>query len=212
VLASCSADGTVKVWDVASGRCVHTLSHHADKVQAVGWNPAEASLLLSGSFDQSVAVCDVRAGGSAPLSWPLGSDVEAVAWQPGSPSVFLVSLENGNVVCVDARRGGGGAPLFTLAAHSKPACALSLSAAAPGLLATGSMDKSVKLWDISAGRPELLASRDLQAGKVFGAAFCAAAPHLLAAAGSKGTVTVWDVLCDDAVSRRFSRQLGRVPT
>ena len=70
-----------------------------------------------------------------------------------------------------------------------------------------SMDRTVKLWDVRNGRPQLLASRDLAVGKVFSAAFCAAAPHLLAAGGSKGTVTVWDVLADDAVARAFGAML-----
>ncbi len=59
VLASGSADTTVKVWDLATEQCSATLDHHQDKVQAVAWNPAQASVLLSGGFDK--AVCLVRA-------------------------------------------------------------------------------------------------------------------------------------------------------
>jgi len=40
------------VWDLATQRCERTLSHHSGKVQAVAWNPAEASALLSGGFDK----------------------------------------------------------------------------------------------------------------------------------------------------------------
>ncbi len=46
------------MWDLATGSCAHTLSHHADKVQAVAWNPAQPSVLLSGGFDQRA--CLVR--------------------------------------------------------------------------------------------------------------------------------------------------------
>ncbi len=192
---------------MVQGTCEHTLRHHSGKVQAVAWNAAMASVLLSGSFDKSAAAADVRTPGNAALRWQLGSDVEALAWMPSAPEQFVVSSEDGHVRCFDARRGGGAAPLFTLAAHAKPACTVSLSAAVPGLLATGSTDKSTKLWDISSGRPELLATRDLRVGAVFSAAFCRDAPHLLAAAGAKGTVTVWDVTCDDAVAQRFGAQL-----
>ena len=48
----------VQVWDLATGSCAHTLTHHEDKVQAVGWNPAQPSVLLSGGFDQRA--CLVR--------------------------------------------------------------------------------------------------------------------------------------------------------
>jgi periodic tryptophan protein 1 len=32
VLASASADNTVKIWDVVEEKCVVTLKHHTDKV------------------------------------------------------------------------------------------------------------------------------------------------------------------------------------
>lgn len=54
VLASGSADTTVKVWDMATQRCQTTLQWHSGKVQAVAWNPAEAPVLLSGGFDHQV--------------------------------------------------------------------------------------------------------------------------------------------------------------
>ena len=56
VLASGSADTTVKVWDLATEQCSATLDHHQDKVQAVAWNPAQASVLLSGGFDKAVCL------------------------------------------------------------------------------------------------------------------------------------------------------------
>lgn len=58
-----AADQTVKVWDVATQQCRHTLSHHTGKVQAVSWNPAEASVLLTGAFDKQA--CLVSWGGGA---------------------------------------------------------------------------------------------------------------------------------------------------
>jgi len=40
VIASCSADRTVKLWDVRKRECVHTYEGHAEKVWACGWNPS----------------------------------------------------------------------------------------------------------------------------------------------------------------------------
>lgn len=61
VLASGSADETVKVWDVTTQQATNTLKHHKDKVQAVAWNGTEASVLLTGGFDKRA--CLVRGGG-----------------------------------------------------------------------------------------------------------------------------------------------------
>jgi hypothetical protein len=47
-------------------------------------------------------------------------------------------------------QGSGSEPLFRLSAHDKPTCALSFSAAAPGLLATASTDK--KAWILAPKR------------------------------------------------------------
>lgn len=39
---------------------------------------------------------------------------------------------------------------------------MSFSPACPGLLATGSTDKKVKLWDVTNDTPTLVAAQDLQ--------------------------------------------------
>ena len=46
------------MWDVTTAVCDQTLTHHSGKVQAVAWNAAQASVLLSGGFDQTA--CMVR--------------------------------------------------------------------------------------------------------------------------------------------------------
>lgn len=55
------------------------------------------------------------------------------------------SSEDGLVACYDARKGAGSAPLYRLSAHDRPACALTFCTAVPGLLATASTDKQVRL-------------------------------------------------------------------
>ena len=52
ILASGSADETVKLWDVTTQQCSHTSSHHQNKVQTLRWHHAEATVLATGSYDQ----------------------------------------------------------------------------------------------------------------------------------------------------------------
>lgn len=221
VLASASADGTVKVWDIAaagggasaSSSPVTTLTHHhTNKVQALAWHPADPAVLLSGGFDGRACLADVRApAGEKTPAWAVGSDVEALAWDPTRPAEFCVATEDGHVRAYDARAGGGGAPRFTLAAHSRPTTILAFAGpAAPGLLATGSTDKKVKLWDVAGDAPALVEAQDLKVGAVFAAGFSedAALPGVLAVAGAKGTVSVWEVGAAESVAARWPGLAG----
>lgn len=204
VLASASADHTVKVWDLAAAKCEHTLTHHSGKVQSVAWNPAESPVLLTGSFDKTACLVDVRSAGSDPLRWQLSADVETLCWVPHDPTNFIVASEDGIVACFDARRGAGSEPLYQLSAHDKPTCALSFCPSAPGLLATASTDKKVKFWDVSGGQAASLGVQEMKpVGAVFSAAFCNDAPHLFAAGGAKGTLQVLDVRILPGVVAKF---------
>ena len=60
VLASGSADKTVKLWDTTTSSCLMTMKHHNDKVQAAMWHPLEQTVLATGAFDKNIAVLDVR--------------------------------------------------------------------------------------------------------------------------------------------------------
>lgn len=80
----------------------------------------------------------------------------------------------------------------------------------PGLLATGSTDKRIKLWDVTGDKPSLLSTEDLKTGAVFALQFCASNPLLLAAGGAKGLLSVWDVRNSAAAVKRFGADLRRI--
>ncbi|XP_058087364.1 uncharacterized WD repeat-containing protein C17D11.16-like [Magnolia sinica] len=214
VLASASADKSVKVWDVVTGKCPLTMEHHIDKVQAVAWNRNVPEVLLSGSFDHSVVMMDMRAPSQAGTKWEVAADVESLEWDPHNEHSFVVSLEDGTVQGFDIRAAASNSsslskPSFTLHAHDKAVCTISYNPSAANLLATGSTDKMVKLWDISNNQPSCVASKDPKAGAVFSVSFSEDNPFLLAIGGSKGRLEVWDTLSDPGVVRRFGSSSNR---
>lgn len=210
VLASASADKSVKVWDLEKRKCVATAKHHTDKVQAVAWNCHSPESLLSGSFDRSVVMMDCRNIENPSNRWSIAADVESLAWDPHNEHSFVVSLDNGTVQGFDVRTASsssdsGSKPTFTLHAHDRAVTSVSYNQSAPNLLATGSLDKTVKLWDLSNNQPSCVASRNTGSGRIFSISFSEDAPFLLAIGGKKGGLIVWDILSEPAIARSFGK-------
>ncbi|CAM9177971.1 unnamed protein product, partial [Ectocarpus fasciculatus] len=215
-LASASADKNVKIWDVTTQACSHTFQHHTDKVQNVLWHPTEGWLLASASFDKTVAMFDCRTGATA-LSARIGSDPESLAWNPNEPNHLYCSLEDGLVVCIDVRQAGANKgpinPLFSFRAHEETTSSVSFSTLVPGMMATSSVDQTVKVWDILAaskgsGSPHPVAYKTMNVGKIFAMNYSADVPYLLACGGDAGVVAVWESDELDVIRKYFS---GREP-
>eukprot|EP01024_Parvocaulis_polyphysoides_P020915 TRINITY_DN1985_c0_g3_i1.p1 TRINITY_DN1985_c0_g3~~TRINITY_DN1985_c0_g3_i1.p1 ORF type:complete len:522 (-),score=116.64 TRINITY_DN1985_c0_g3_i1:210-1775(-) len=207
VLASGGADSTVKIWDITTLQQKQSLKYHTNKVQSVLWNENDSSVLLSGGFDKKVFLADVRQSSQEQkVSWNLNSDVESIIWHWQNPANFLVSMEDGMVQMYDARKVGEEA-LLSFQAHFKAATVLSMSSAVDGLLATGSVEKKTKLWDISSGSSaNIITEEDLKVGAVFCGGFCRDEPWLFIAGGAKGEVSVWDIRSNQGIQNKYQVQ------
>jgi len=64
ILASGSADNTVRLWDVDDGKCINVLQGHTGIICSVafGCDGMGRSLLASGSFDETIRLWDVETG------------------------------------------------------------------------------------------------------------------------------------------------------
>lgn len=219
LLASASADTTVKLWDLSTQQCAKSYNDfHTDKVCALHFHPqpAHSTILLTGSYDRTVCAADLRAQeGTKPRRWGVDSDVEQVRWDPHNENTFYVATESGLLYAFDARAAPSTPEktqaLWRLQAHESALSSFAINPTVPGFLATASTDRTVKLWNVdqSTNEPSMVVSRDLGVGRVFSANFAPddAVAFRLAVAGSKGAVQVWDTSTNKAVREAFA---GRV--
>lgn len=213
LLASSSADKSIKLWDLNTCTAAKSYSYHTDKVCSVDWNPGESTVLLSGSYDRTVVAADMRAAESQARRWGVESDVESVRWDPHDSNLFYATTESGVVHHFDARsapsRPEKSKAVWTLQAHDEAVSSFDVNPVIPGFLATGGNDKQVKLWKVQASGPSMVVSRNLEVGRVFSTKF---APDQevgfrLAVAGSKGRVQIWDTSTNAAVRRAFANRV-----
>lgn len=213
LLASASADKTIKLWDLNTATAAKSYTYHTDKVCSVAWHPVEATVLLSGSYDRTVVAADMRAPDAKAPRWGVESDVENVRWDPHNDNYFFVSTEGGAVHYHDIRNAPsdptGTKSVWTLQAHDESVSSFDINPVIPGYMVTGSTDRTVKLWNISETGPSMVVSRNLDVGKVFATNF-APDPEVafrLAVAGSAGSMHVWDTSTNGAVRKAFAERV-----
>ncbi|MFC8615538.1 NB-ARC domain-containing protein, partial [Micromonospora purpureochromogenes] len=80
-LASASADGTIRIWDPATGACRHTLTDHTSAVSALAVAP-NGTWLASGSDDGTVRIWDPATGACRHTLTDHTSAVSALAVAP----------------------------------------------------------------------------------------------------------------------------------
>jgi len=146
LLATGSADKTVKLWDTTTRKEIKTLSGHTDGVYAVSFSP-NGKLLATGSYDKTVKLWDTTTRKEIKTLSGHTDWVYAVSFSPNGKLLATGSRDN-TVKLWDTTTDK---EIKTLTGHTDAVLAVSFSPDGKRL-ATGSRDKTVKLWDTSTGK------------------------------------------------------------
>ena len=156
LLASGSRDNTIKLWDVGSGSELRTLRGHSFGVSSVVFS-RDGKLLASGSRDSTIKLWDVESGSEVRTLRGHPSGVSSVAF---SPDGKLLASSSSRDTIIKLWEVGSGTELRTFRGHfsevsSMPFSSYGVSSVAfsPNgkLLASGNLDRTVKLWDVERG-------------------------------------------------------------
>jgi WD40 repeat protein/serine/threonine protein kinase len=186
-LASAGEDGTVRLWDVASGRALHTLAGHRGGVSNVVFSPDGTRLASAGS-DGAVRLWDAATGQALLTLQGHRGMVSNVDFSPDGKRLASVGYPDGTVRLWDA---AGGQALHTLAGHRGAVLGVVFSPDGTRLASAGATDGTARLWDVAGGRA--LHTLRGRGEWVFSVAFNPDGTCLASGEGPIGTVWLWDV-------------------
>jgi WD40 repeat protein len=203
-LATGSRDGSVRLWDLRSGRLAKTIDTHPKGVNSLVYDPG-GNLLASSGNDGMVRIWEVSSGEIAARLIGGVYAVPAVAFSRDGALLATADGRNLRLREVETQR----LALTMQSSESFYTLAYSPDGA---LLAAGDSANGVQIWDASEGT--LLRSLDGHAGnpdRVSGLVWQVAfSPdgRTLASAGGDATVRLWDVATGQALETLAGHRLA----
>jgi protein transport protein SEC13 len=150
LLATASADSTVRIFDTSSSRCLAELKGHEGAVWQIAWaHPKFGHMIASASYDMKVIIWkEVRPG-----DWQMAlhdethqSSVNTVAFAPWDAGLLLAAGSSDGTVSLHQHVQADQWTRKSFAAHPNGVNAVAWNHTAQPMLATGGCDNQVRIW------------------------------------------------------------------
>lgn len=184
-LLSCSADGTIRLWNLDIFQQMVIYKGHIGPVWSISWGP-HGHYFVSGGMDKTGRIWMTDRIRQVRLLAGHDDDVEVVAWHPNSAYVFTASCDK--TVRMWALNNGNPVRMFT--GHTSPITALACSRNGK-ILASADDSGTILLWDLGPGRL-LKKMRGHGKGGIWSLSWSVEST-VLVSGGADHTVRVWDV-------------------
>jgi WD40 repeat protein len=183
VFVAAGADnGMLRIWKVVDGTEVSSFKAHDTPIFLLVYS-TDGSKIVTAATDRTVKVWRASDGVSTKTVTPPSPDDSIIDVSPNLAYVAFYGADKGvTVVSLDANR-----PVATLSGHNYD---LRAGAFSPDgeLLALGSTDGSVRLWDATSGKMV----RELKAGNAVSRLRFSSDGKLLASGSADGSVRLWN--------------------
>lgn len=146
LLASGSADKTIKLWNVATGKAVQALRGHTSFVNALAISH-DGQMLVSGSADRTIKIWNLSTGKAVRTLVGHQGFVNALVITPGGNTIISGGADR-TIKVWDPTTGKA---IRTLTGHTGFINALAVTP--DGLtLISGSADRTLRIWDLATGQ------------------------------------------------------------
>lgn len=202
-LLTASDDSTIVLWDASkTDKPQYISKDHKDIVNEVQWHRHDANVFGSVSDDKTVRLFDAREFKNT-STIDRTSAINTIAFSPFSHNLFAIGLQDSTIELFDIRNPSH--KLHTIMGHSDSITSLEWDPHHDGVLASGSQNRRVILWDLKRigeeqvqededdGAPELFLMHAGHTSAITDISFNPHIPWTLATAADDNIVHLWKV-------------------